>query len=65
MIFFYFDFNAKFCIFFVFWVMDLNFGEWLKTIKLIIVGIKKIEKLNLKIMYVYGMFFFLKSFVYV
>lgn len=34
-------------------------------IKLIIVGIKKIEKLNLKIMYVYGMFFFLKSFVYV
>lgn len=31
-------------------------------IKLIIVGIKKIEKLNLKIMYVYGMFFFLKKF---
>lgn len=33
--------------------------------KLIIVGIKKTEKLNLKIMHVYGMSLFKKSFIHV
>lgn len=44
--------------------MDSNSGEWLKTTKLIIVGIKKTEELNLKIMHVYGMSLFLKKVLY-